>query len=112
MFAMLSLNWESEEAAILNQTIFEHIYYSALDESANIALEEGPYVTFEGSPVSKGIIQPDMWRIKPLTEIDGTLDWNKLREKASKGIRNSLLLAFDSCRRHLLDPHTRWYSRG
>ena len=90
VFAMLKLGWESDEAAALNQLIFEHMYFAALDESAEIALVEGPYETFEGSPASKGILQPDMWDVKPLSE---SLDWDTLRTKVSKGIRNSLLVA-------------------
>ena len=90
VFAMLKLGWESDEAAALNQLIFEHMYFAALDESAEIALVEGPYETFEGSPTSKGILQPDMWGVKPLSE---SLDWDTLRAKVSKGIRNSLLVA-------------------
>jgi ribonucleotide reductase alpha subunit len=90
VFAMLKLGWETDEAAALNQLIFEHMYYAALDESAEIALVEGPYETFDGSPASKGVLQPDMWGIKPLSE---NLDWDTLRVKVSKGIRNSLLVA-------------------
>jgi len=93
VFAILRINWESEEASTLNQLIFEHMYYAAVDESANLALEEGPYETFSGSPVSKGLLQPDMWSVKPISETNGTLDWAALRAKASKGIRNSLLVA-------------------
>lgn len=93
VFAMLKMSWESDEAAKLNQLIFEHMYYAALEMSAEIALVEGPYSTFQGSPISNGIIQPDMWGVKPITESDGSLDWAGLRIKASKGIRNSLLLA-------------------
>ena len=93
VFAALRINWESEEAVTLNQLIFEHLYYAAVDESANIAVEEGAYETFEGSPVSKGLLQPDMWSVTPISETNGTLDWAALRAKASKGIRNSLLVA-------------------
>jgi ribonucleoside-diphosphate reductase alpha chain len=93
VFAMLRLPWESEEAAQLNQEIFEHIYYAALNTSADIALKEGPYETFQGSPVSQGRLQPDMWNVEPLTAINCTLDWSALRAKAAKGIRNSLLVA-------------------
>lgn len=93
VFALLRLSWESEEAARLNQEIFEHIYYAALETSATIATKEGPYETFEGSPTSKGILQPDMWNVEPLTAINGTLDWPALRAKVQKGIRNSLLVA-------------------
>jgi ribonucleoside-diphosphate reductase alpha chain len=93
VFAILGLAWESDEAAALNQRIFEHLYYAAVDESATIALVEGAYSTFEGSPVSKGQLQPDLWSITPLTETDKTLDWASLRVRAAKGIRNSLLVA-------------------
>jgi len=93
VMAILRLNWESEEAANVNQLIFEHLYYAALDESAEIAKVEGPYSTFAGSPVSKGILQPDMWGVTPLSEKNGTLDWAALREKVKGGIRNSLLVA-------------------
>jgi ribonucleoside-diphosphate reductase alpha chain len=93
VFAMLGLAWESEAAAALNQRIFEHLYYAALDESANISAKEGPYNTFAGSPVSKGLLQPDLWGVTPLTELDKSLDWPALRAKAAGGIRNSLLVA-------------------
>ena len=89
LFAELGYAWESAEAQELNQLIFEHTYYAALDESAEIAKEEGAYSTFAGSPVSQGILQPDMWGVTPLSD----LDWSGLRKKVKGGIRNSLLLA-------------------
>lgn len=93
VFAMLGLPWESDEAAKLNQLIFEHMYYAAVKTSAELAKVEGPYETFEGSPASKGLLQPDLWGITPITETDKTLDWASLRSLASSGLRNSLLLA-------------------
>ena len=93
VFAMLGYSWESDEAAKLNQLIFEHMYYAAVEESCALAEVEGPYETFKGSPTSEGKLQPDLWEIKPLTETDGSLDWKLLRTKAQKGVRNSLLLA-------------------
>jgi ribonucleoside-diphosphate reductase alpha chain len=93
VFASLQLAWDSPQAADLNQRIFEHIYYSAAATSAEIAVEEGPYSTFAGSPMSKGILQPDMWGVTPLTHTDKTLDWAALRKKVQGGIRNSLLVA-------------------
>jgi ribonucleoside-diphosphate reductase alpha subunit len=93
VFAMLGLAWESEAAADLNQRIFEHLYYAAVDESAEIAKLEGSYSSFAGSPVSKGLLQPDLWSVTPLTEKDNTLDWPALRAKAAGGLRNSLLVA-------------------
>jgi len=108
VFAMMRLPWESSSttatgsatssAADLQQRIFEHMYYAAVETSAILAEEEGPYETFAGSPVSKGLLQYDMWTsdgrpVVPLTQQDGTLDWAALKARASKGIRNSLLMA-------------------
>ena len=93
VFAALHLDWESAEAAELNQRIFEHMYFEAVSESASIAETEGSYSTFAGCPVSQGRLQPDLWKVVPLTETDGTLDWAGLRVKAAAGIRNSLLIA-------------------
>jgi ribonucleoside-diphosphate reductase alpha chain len=95
VFAMLKIGWETEEALQLNQRIFEHIYYAALEESIELARAEGPYETFTGSPASRGKLQFDLWDdVKPLTEVDGTLDWTTMRDKVRKhGLRNSLLVA-------------------
>jgi ribonucleoside-diphosphate reductase alpha chain len=99
VFAMMRLPWETEQAAELNQRIFEHIYYAALDASADIAQgaddspAEGAYSSFAGSPMSEGKLQSDFWFVVPLTEQDESLDWTALRTKAQKGIRNSLLVA-------------------
>ena len=89
LFAELGLAWESEEAQSMNQLIFEHMYFAAADESAEIAKEEGAYSTFAGSPISQGILQPDMWGVTPMS----SLDWDGLRCKVKAGVRNSLLLA-------------------
>jgi ribonucleoside-diphosphate reductase alpha chain len=94
VFAMMRIPWESEKAAELNQRIFEHIYYAAVESSCEVAWVEGTYSTYEGSPMSKGQFQYDMWGVTPLTEEDGSLDWNALKEKVAKhGVRNSLLMA-------------------
>jgi ribonucleoside-diphosphate reductase alpha subunit len=93
VFAILGISWEDASASRLNQLIFEHMYYAAVDESAELAKTYGSYETFAGSPASEGKLQPDLWDVTPLTESDKTLDWPALREKASKGLRNSLLLA-------------------
>jgi ribonucleoside-diphosphate reductase alpha subunit len=93
VFAINGLPWESDGAAQLNQLIFEHMYYAAVETSCELAEEQGSYPSFEGSPASKGILQPDMWNVKPLTEVSKELDWAALRERAKKGMRNSLLIA-------------------
>ncbi len=94
VFAMLGLSWESEEAARLNQLIFEHMYFAAITESSELARKEKPYSTFQGSPAWLGKLQPDLWNVTPITETSGELDWSGLRMKVRiVGLRNSLLLA-------------------
>ncbi|XP_031627678.1 ribonucleoside-diphosphate reductase large subunit-like [Contarinia nasturtii] len=89
-FILMRFPYESEEAAKLNQQIFETIYYGALEASCELAQRDGPYETYPGSPVSKGILQYDMWDKTP-TDL---WDWSALKEKiAAHGVRNSLLLA-------------------
>jgi ribonucleoside-diphosphate reductase alpha subunit len=94
VFALMRFPWESEQAADLNQRIFEHIYYAAVESSCEVSEKEEPYSTYIGSPMSEGKFQYDMWSVTPLTEKDGTLDWSSLKEKVNKyGVRNSLLVA-------------------
>ena len=92
VFAMLGLAWESVEARVLNKRIFAHMYYAAVESSADIAEVEGPYETFAGSPASQGKLQFDLWNVTPLVE-DG-LDWTALSGRVrTTGLRNSLLVA-------------------
>jgi ribonucleoside-diphosphate reductase subunit M1 len=90
-FILLGMPFESPEAVQLNKEIFETIYFAALTESCKMAQEEGPYETYQGSPVSKGVLQPDMWGVEmPSTR----WDWAGLRaDIAQHGVRNSLLVA-------------------
>lgn len=89
-FILMRYPFESEEARRLNREIFETIYYAAMTASKDLAKLEGPYSTFEGSPVSQGIFQFDMWNVTPTDR----WEWDVLREEVKKhGVRNSLLLA-------------------
>ena len=54
-FLLMRYPFESEEAQKLNIQIFETLYFGALEASCEIAKEKGPYSTYEGSPVSKGV---------------------------------------------------------
>lgn len=90
-FLMLRMPFESSEAKDLNKDIFETMYFAAMTASKDMAIEEGPYETFKGSPVSKGIFQFDMWGVTPSS---GRWDWTALKKEVKKhGVRNSLLLA-------------------
>ncbi|PNG99252.1 Ribonucleoside-diphosphate reductase large subunit, partial [Tetrabaena socialis] len=90
VFILLGMAFDSPEAARLNAEIFECIYFSALRMSASLAETDGPYETYEGSPVSKGILQQDMWSCPD----SDRFDWAGLRQTiAEHGLRNSLLVA-------------------
>jgi len=90
VFIMLRLPFESELARMLNKNIFETIYFAAMTASKDLAKEQGAYETFEGSPVSKGIFQFDMWGVQP----GERWDWQTLKEEVKQyGVRNSLLVA-------------------
>ena len=52
---MMRYPFESDEAQQLNRDIFETIYFSALQASCELARLYGPYETYEGSPVSRGV---------------------------------------------------------
>ena len=114
-YMILKIAYDSDEAKQLNKQIFETIYYYAMSMSIDIAKKrdicisngddeyelkineyeknllkyKGAYSSFDGSPLSRGIFQFDMWGVKP-----SMYDWESLRENVLKyGARNSLLLA-------------------
>jgi ribonucleoside-diphosphate reductase alpha chain len=90
-FAMLKMPFEGEAAVQLNKDIFETIYFAALTASKDLAAEFGPYQTFEGSPANEGLLQFDLWGVKPDS---GRWDWAELKAGIKQsGVRNSLLVA-------------------
>ena len=93
VFFILGYVFGDKESSELNREIFECMYWTALDESANIAVKKGTYPSFKGSPASKGIFQFDMCtKTKPI--FSGKWDWIGLRAKVKKnGLRNSLFIA-------------------
>ena len=87
VFQMLGYSFDEPKARELNRGIFQQIYRAALLASSDLAAEEGPYETYEGSPASKGILQPDMWGVN-------TDSFAFLKQCIAKnGLRNSLLVA-------------------
>lgn len=100
VFARMRISWGSEDSYRLNKQIFEHIYYACLETSCARSeemsfqihlglVEPGYHPSFPGSPVSRGLLQFDMWGTAPSTD----LDWTGIRARAKKGVRNSLLVA-------------------
>jgi ribonucleoside-diphosphate reductase alpha chain len=90
VFLLQKMAFDSPEAKKLNIEIFETMYYGALEASMELAAINGTYETYEGSPISKGILQYDFWKVTPSSR----WDWKGLKaEIKKKGVRNSLLLA-------------------
>ena len=88
-FLALRYPFESPEAKLLNIQVFETIYHAALTASCKLAQEDGPYSSYEGSPVSQGILQYDMWNREP-TDL---WDWDSLKaDNAKHGVRNLSLI--------------------
>ena len=93
MFAEMLLQFDSDISMKLNKEIFETIYYGAMNASINLAKKDGPYETYEGSPLSEGKFQYNLWGMED-KDLSGIWDWGKLREDLLKyGARNSLLTA-------------------
>ena len=90
-FIALRMPFESDEASGLNKDIFETIYFAAMTASKDLAIKDGYYETFPGSPLSQGKFQFDLWNVVPDS---GRWDWESLRAEVVKyGARNSLLVA-------------------
>ena len=92
VFILCGLPFDCEESRLMNAHIFETMYHAALEASSELAEVEGSYESFEGSPTSQGILQPDMWEGE--TKFSGRYDWDAMRERVkTRGLRNSLLMA-------------------
>lgn len=95
VFYLMDYIFTSEEARQLNKDIFETIYYAAISESNELCRTEQyqPYKFFEGSPISKGEFQFDMWGLKD-DDLSGFWDWNELKKGVAEwGVCNSLFTA-------------------
>lgn len=91
VFCMLDIPFDSGDARLLNKKIFETIYFGAVSMSMELAKEKGQYSSFDGSPMSKGLLQFHLWNE---SEDDLIMDypWDTLIEDVKKyGVRNSLL---------------------
>jgi ribonucleoside-diphosphate reductase alpha chain len=87
----MNIAFHSDAAKDINKKVFETMYHAALEQSCDLAIAEGPYETFQGSPASQGILQFDMWNVDPG---NSRYDWLALKERIkANGLRNSLLLA-------------------
>ena len=90
VFALMDVTFESKEAAEINKNIFETIYHASMEKSMELSKIHGPYSSFQGSPLSQGQFQFDLWKVSP----SNRYDWEKLRQDIiANGVRNSLCVA-------------------
>jgi len=110
-FLKMRIAYTSEEAQELNRLILETMYYIFLDESCKLAEKDGAYSSFEGSPLSKGKFQWELWNERTeewnnkykengtkyerqMAKVSDRYDWETLRNRIAKyGVRNSLGIA-------------------
>jgi ribonucleoside-diphosphate reductase alpha chain len=96
----LGYSYESEETYDLVDQLTEYISYYAIDESTELAKKLGSYPAFKGSGWSKGILPIDTVdalatdrKVKVNVNRTTRLDWEALRAKVKKGMRNATLMA-------------------
>ena len=95
VFYLMDYVFTSPEARKLNKEIFETIYYGAIYESNYLCKtgEYKPYEYFNGSPISQGVFQFNMWGLSE-NDLSGRWDWNELRDSIKMfGVCNSLTTA-------------------
>lgn len=91
VFSLLRIPFYSEEAAKVNRDIAETMYHAALEASVELAIRDGSYFSFIGSPASEGVLQFDMWGVDPG---NSRYNWKSMKENIiERGLRNSLLIS-------------------
>lgn len=90
----MNIDYDSDRAVQFNHDLMERISYYAIEASADLAEEKGAYPSFDGSLWSQGVLPIDTY--KP--QIDSatrptSMDWDSLRERVKKGMRNGNVLA-------------------
>ena len=98
--------YDSDAAKELNKKIFETMYFAALSTSTKLSRDiwvasakkgdipktVGAYSSFEGSPLSQGIFNFEMFGLKQ-EDLSHKYPWDTLRQHIQTfGVRNSLLL--------------------
>ena len=95
VFYLMDYIFTSDEARKLNKEIFETIYFAAVTESCSLCKSEEykPYDFFNGSPMSNGDFQFDMWGLTE-SDLSGRWNWTSLKEEVKDyGVCNSLFTA-------------------
>ena len=81
-----------EKGADVTQSPYnDYLKLSEYEMEVILSDHPGSYVSFEGSPASKGVLQFDMWGVNPGA---GRYNWDALKQDVIRyGVRNSLLVA-------------------
>ncbi len=87
LFFKMNIPYDSKNAILLEELVFETLYYSALRKSCELSKKFEPYNKFKGSLAEKGVLQFDLWKKTPLTS---RYNWAKLKNNIRRfGLRNS-----------------------
>ncbi len=101
----MGYSYEDKGSYDIADKVFEFISYCAIDESANLAEERGVYTNFPGSGWSRGMVPVDTLAVleyeraeeltvpKVASLVNPIVDWDMLRSKVKKGVRNATLMA-------------------
>jgi ribonucleoside-diphosphate reductase alpha chain len=89
LYLELDVSWLDEEAKIINKNIAEVMYMACMEESIALAKIHGSYTTFEGSHLSRGLFQRDLWHMEKIYMMDrqrfkhfydGSMTYDRLHE--------------------------------
>ena len=93
----MKIVYDSIEGIQTDRKIFEVMYHAAVESSYELAMKNGKYETFDGSPASQGILQFDLWKQTEEVYESGFYGrdaWEDLKDKVkTHGLANSLLIA-------------------
>ena len=102
--AMLRIDYASQEGVEWHRRLSAHHYHAAVDASARLARQHGPYPAFHangGCPAAHGKLQFDLWTERDAATADtpglraalAHHDWDALKARVREhGLRNSLLV--------------------
>lgn len=94
-FMKMKIPFDCHKARVLNTLIAENIYFAAIEASVELSRKFGPYMYFDGCPLSRGLFHFDLFDKLTKTKTILTLEWDELKRKIMKyGVRNSLFCAW------------------
>lgn len=90
LLALKQIKWESEDAVLYADALYEKISFLTIAASAELAKEKGAYPVFQGSDWDTGAY----FTKRGYDSAESTCDWDALKETVqNNGLRNGYLLA-------------------